>query len=823
MKSKISIILLPFLFLFSGCAYYNTFYNATKFYKDAEKERKKREKTQVVELSAEEEEQLKKTGRSGADEQNRAGQQEMQKYQQAIERASRVLEYFPESRWVDDALILLGKCFYYRRDFKKADRKFDELMQLYPNSDFVPEARLLKARTFIGMENYDIAEQQLTDLADDENVPKRVREQAKYELGGLYLQKQNFVKAAENFRSSSRSADDKLIQAMSLYRLGDCLIRLKQYEEAPEVFRKAIKEAPNEDFNSQAMFKLAQAYSLSGDYDRAIKTFRSLLSKEFEEKRIPRIKLELAENLRQKGDLAEALKWYDEIIELHKRTDASARAYYALAEVEEFIRSDYKKAKENYDLVRSEFSSSLIAPRAQERSNNIRTLLELRNDIARLEGKAVDTDSTSEAGGNGKEDVRDDGPIEMSMDGMWVNYIGRDRPPPITLTDLTESDRLRQEAAKAKELESAALGDSTATDSTKLAAVQVDSTQLAKQAEEEKLKKEKELSGKFLSLAEVLMFSFNLPDSAIKYYQVVVDRHVDSTQTARALYSLSYIYKEVLKDTSLSKLVLQNIVELFPDTQHAEGARKILGLPLNADRVDSAAVLFQQAENEIFEHQNYTLAFAIFDSVQKTFPTSDFAQKAAYAKAWYYETSLFRLEEAVAAYESLVVRYPDSPLINKVKPKLAAVDQVRKQKEAKEKAIADSLAKIEQVEKDKLAAAAKAETTVEDSTSGDLKPPAEGTLNGAGEQSNLTLTKDSTKTNEAAPPQSRQNAPNVVEGDSSTTVTDSLKETSSPAQPPAENGVNSSQDSSSSAQPEKNKALRTPTQNQPGTTNNKIK
>ena len=91
----------------------------------------------------------------------------MQNYQQAIERSSRVLEYYPNSRWVDDALLLLGQCFYYRRDFKKAMRKFDEILQLYPNSNFIPETRLLKARTYIGLEEYDTAEEELRQLTND--------------------------------------------------------------------------------------------------------------------------------------------------------------------------------------------------------------------------------------------------------------------------------------------------------------------------------------------------------------------------------------------------------------------------------------------------------------------------------------------------------------------------------------------------------------------------------------------------------------------------------------------------------------------------------
>ena len=634
----------------------------------------------------------------------------MQNYQQAIERASRVLEYYPDSKWVDDALILLGKCFYYRRDFKKGMRKFDEILQLYPNSEFIPETRLLKAKAYIGLEDFDSAEELLREISSDESIPKKVREEAKYELGGLYYKKANYKLAADNYRSSARSAKDKLIKAMAQYRLGECLVRLKNFDEAPAVLRKAVKDAPNEDFLSQAYFKLGQAYSLDGDYDRAIKTFRTALSKEYDTKRIPRIKLELANNLKLKGELSDAVKWYENIIEEHKRTDASARSYYALGQIEEFISEDYVKAKENYDLVRSEFSSSLIAPVAKERSNNIQTFLDLTKDIARLEGRAVESDSLSKEGNGETQHVRDDGPIDLSADGMWINYSGRDRPPPVSLRELTDADLARQEMMKERVAEMMASGDSTKIDSSMFVQAPLDSAALAKQAEDDARKKEVELSSKYLALAEVMMFAFDKPDSAVKFYQIVVDKHVDSTHVARALYSLAYVYRNFMADSVLADTVLSELVDLFPETNHAAGARKILGIEVAGDKVDSAKILFDQAESTLYDHNDPQQAFKLWDEVVLKYPDSDYAPKAAFAKAWNYENTLFQLDSAVAIYEGIIKKYPDSPYSEKAKPKLVAVENVRKQEEARQKAKADSLAKL---------AAAAADSAAADSVAAD--------------------------------------------------------------------------------------------------------
>ncbi len=692
MKTKIAFIMIVLTGLFSGCAYYNTFYNAKKFYREAEKERKKRERTQVVELTPEEKARQKKAGTYNRNSRNRAGATEMQNYQKSIEKSSKVLEFFPESKYVDDALMLLGECFYYRREYKKALRKFEEILQLYPDSDEIPKARLFMAKTYIGMEQYDAAERRLRDLVGDDRNPKEIREEAGYELGGLYFEKENYEMAAERYSISARRAQNKLFRALSLYRLGVCHMSIKQYDDAVKAFKSAVGKSPNDDFKSQATYKLGEAQSANGNYKAAIKTFSQLMSKDFDEKRIPMIKFQLANNLSLSGDLKGAIKWYNNIIEDHKRTDASARSYFALGEVEEFINGDYTLAKENYDMVRAEFSNSIVAPIAKERGDNIGELLDLRKDIARLEGRAVADDSTDADGdGKGAKAQKDDAPIDLPLDGLWVNYTGRDRPPPKSLTDLTESDLARAELSREKLAMIEAVADSSADSTMTTKPAVLDSAALAKKKKEEEKKKALELGQKHLALAQLLMFSFEKIDSARFYFQKVIDTQQDTSLVASAYYSLGYIYRVYEADTLLSNSTLRDLLDLYPETPQAEGARKILGLPLYADKLDSAQILFEDAENTLVKNNDIEQALALYDEVIVKYPDSPFAEKATFVKGWHYENTLNDKDKAFESYESLVENYPKSNFAQAVQNKVAAVQKIKKQEEARQKAIADSI------------------------------------------------------------------------------------------------------------------------------------
>ena len=688
--------------LFAGCAYYNTFYNAKKFYHEAEKERRKRLRTQVVELSPEEQVQQQQRGITQATS-NRPSATEMQNYQRAVEKASAVLQYYADSKYVDDALMLLGECFYYRREYKKAERKFEELQQNYPESEYIPEARLLMARTQMGLNNYDLAEERFRTLVQEEKLKAKIRDEAAYELAGLYFERENYQQAAENYQTTARSSGDKLIRAMSLYRLGECRIRLEQYDQAPEVFKRAVSTSPNEDFKAQAKFKLGESQSLVGDYQAAINTFSDLLAKDFDAKREPRIKLQLANNLHKNSELEEAVKWYNNILEEHKRTDAAARSNYALGQIEEFINRDYVKAKEYYDLARSEFANSLIVPEAMKRADDIGQLLDLKKDIARLEGREVEADSVSsdaDGSSDSSEPVKDDAPINLSPDGMWVNYADRDRPPPKSLSDMSEADMARA----LNQMETvAASSDSADSVAVTAESAELDSAALARAKEQAELTKKIELGEKRLALAQLLLFTFDKMDSAITLYQQVIEENVDSTLSARALYSLGYIHRSITKDTLLSNSIFRDLIDMHPESEHAEGARRFLGLKQVTSKVDSAEIEFKSAERSYWEHNDLSEALLRYQNVIEKYPKSSYAPKALYARGYFFENELYQPEKAVSIYQQILEQYPGSDYEKLAQSKLTAMDNAIKAEEMRQKALADSIEKAQSAAADSLA------------------------------------------------------------------------------------------------------------------------
>jgi TolA-binding protein len=173
MRKTFIICTLLLLFSFS-CVYYNTFYHAEEKYKKAEKTQQK----------------AKREVATGT---------EVKDYQDAIKKASKVLTFNPKSKWVDDALFLIGKSYYNMGDYPKAERKFQELVSSFPKSNLVEESYYYLGLSRYKQGNKVEATEALISLLDNPKMKKRKSEVC-LELGeikfeeGEYLEAINFYK-----------------------------------------------------------------------------------------------------------------------------------------------------------------------------------------------------------------------------------------------------------------------------------------------------------------------------------------------------------------------------------------------------------------------------------------------------------------------------------------------------------------------------------------------------------------------------------------------------------------------------------------------------
>lgn len=85
-------------------------------------------------------------------------------YKSAVVDLSKILEFYPDSKWVDDALLMMGKCYLRQKQYVKAKVKFSELLKHFPNSDLTNETKISLAQVEIALGRFEVAESIMNEL-----------------------------------------------------------------------------------------------------------------------------------------------------------------------------------------------------------------------------------------------------------------------------------------------------------------------------------------------------------------------------------------------------------------------------------------------------------------------------------------------------------------------------------------------------------------------------------------------------------------------------------------------------------------------------------
>jgi TolA-binding protein len=610
-----------------SCAYYNTFFNAKKSFKAARKESEKRTDEKPT-------------------------SQEVRLYDQAIEKASAVLELYPDSKYIDDAIMMLGQCFYYQANYVKAQRKFQELLQYFPESEFATTARIWLSRTSIELEDYPAAHLSLTSLLESPDLKKKERDQVQLLLGEMEFRQKDFIAAEKEFTSLASIASEEEIRAQSYHKAGLCELELQQYQSAIDNFGMAIKESPNQVFLFDSKLNHAKALKLAGQFDAAKRVCGQLLANESYKQKHEWVMLELADCVYLEGKkeyqasddpnlkidkLEEALEEFRIVTLENKRKEGSAHAFFKMAEIYEKDLSEFANAQEHYQKVKAEFARCELVPEATRKDKNLGDLIKLSNLVKRAQG----------------EQLLEEGSSRVNL-----------TPLELLLLEYGNVAEVRyMQARRARGLD-----DSTAVSD--------------EDAEERELN---ELVRNKLRLAEIYLFQFGQVDSAIFEYNEVITLFPEHPDVVKALYSKAFVYDNEYDNSTTADSLLRAVVERFPDSPQAAEARKKLGLGNRASQADLAKVLFSQAESKLFEEDSVDSAVDDYMRVVREYPETDYAPKALLALGWIQEEVYKNNQKALQLYRNVTEGYPESEYSELVTKRLQTYERaVESEKKARE-------------------------------------------------------------------------------------------------------------------------------------------
>jgi TolA-binding protein len=475
-----------------------------------------------------------------------------------------VLAFYPDSRWVDDSLLLLGKAFYHKGEYEKSVRKFEELEAHFPESDLVEEGRYWRGLALLETGREDEAISALEALISAEDSPWRGA--VLVALGDVASRRGEAEEASGYYRGAIQVSGDKKTKARAYLRLGKEFQALKDFEGALPAFRSAWNLKASPALSYEARMQIGACLEETGDFEGALANYHLLEKDDRWIARLADIWLRIAKCTARWGNTDLALEEYERIPEEHPRTEQAADALYRIGLIHQ--KDDPDRASEYFDRAAKESGSSEGARLAKLKRADLEQLASFRADLS---------DSTKTVS------------AEMLFGLAELFWVRLDQPdsavaayrrvaeafpesnlapralyaiaciPDEGLEKSEESEEVFEELiekypdSEAAEAAERKLGGTPSED-----AFGEDPAQLA-----------------FLA-AERLRLSGGATAAVIARYKEIPERYPESLYAPKSAYTVAWVLENVVEDSARARIEYEQLAERFPDTEFGRIAQEKL-------------------------------------------------------------------------------------------------------------------------------------------------------------------------------------------------------------------------------------------------------
>lgn len=607
--------------------YFNTFFNARENFDEAYEDYE----TRVLSTYSERPDSIYAAPN--------VSQESKDKFNKSIEKASKVIQYHKSSAFMDQAVLLIGKCYFYLGDFLKAERKFSEFVSKLSKSPLIDEALLFLARTQMRLGNYDQALARLDGLIRN-SKDKSIIAGSYQAIGEYYLYKKDYETSIKNYRSCIEYSADNNFKAQMQFLIASVTAKQNPAKGSQE-FKSVLKYNTSFELEYLTRYNHVKYLILSSNFGGVLKLIEDLRVdyKEYPEY-LSDIEYLAAKYYEQKKEYKTAVKKYKEVIINYPKTIASSDASFSIAGYYENIMGDYMNAYRYYRYSNDENIKGHNAQVNNKKITIFKKYFDLRSTIA---GSVISTDYDSTfLRGIKKEQKPGEEKIEEKIKGK-----GEDGGKPGSYVRVMKifSDSLKNDLLK--------------NDSLKNIPVSEDSL---------KMRKQNITRAKF-ELAELFIYDIDKPDSAEKYLDQAYNESDDYDFKSKVMYALADLYRNRGREEKYED-ILRNIVKEYALSPVADECRKLLNLPaVTENNITSEDSIFSYSENK-FVSKEYRDALGGFLEIASGSPGSDYYAKSNYAAGWIYENILERPDSAYMYYTNLVKNAPASELTVVVAEKL---------------------------------------------------------------------------------------------------------------------------------------------------------
>lgn len=625
-------------FLATSCVFFNTYYNAEKYFRQAEKARAEAEAQGDVARNP------------------RIRTQYVTLYDKAVRKASVVLEKYPDSELVDDAMFIAGRALYWQRDYQYAIRSFSDLEHNFPESEYYNDARLWRGRTMMALGQTADARALFSKLVSEGSA---VGDRAGMLQGELVADEGDVRGAILEYRNVLDSFPDSRLAAQLWLRIGDAYVGIggsTLLDSAMAAFDRSLRVASLDSVRYRASLNRGRVQHLQGQPEAALKTYQALLTQGSFRAWEGETRILIGRHYRERLLLVEALDQFERVRDDFPQSAVSAMALYETGLLYLQEHGQRERAQEYF----AEVSVEKPGSQADSLANVVMTT------CAELDGLIEQVwlaDSTAAAILIPASFPLSDS-LALADSAATVDTTATDTTAPAAASTVTQLG----EATLPPMLQGYIVGvDSVGSwrplvpRPESLGSEKTEGTQRRSRRPPRRSTGTFTLEEHLFMIAELYRDRLSLPDSAAVIYEFLVDRFPDSDQRARALYSLAWSHFEQLADPVTARPYLDQLVAEYGATVHANAARRLLELPVVRTAEAQAEEVYGEIEALKMQQPDAPdVWISRLDALTREYPTTVTAARAAYLAAWAIENIVGDSVAAEARYDSVAARFQRS-------------------------------------------------------------------------------------------------------------------------------------------------------------------
>ena len=333
-KKKTFLFLIPIIFIFNSCVYYNTFYNAEVSFLKANK---------IIDESP-------------LILQDEIPPQAKKLLDDVVKNALIVIEKYPDSKYIDDAYFILARATFLKQEYAKSEKYIRLLLENEPNSIFVLEANIWLSYIFLKINNLDECDLVLSSLESLNHTNKSLFliNKIKAELN---IERNNIEMAYESYAKALTFTEDKSTKTSILNKLFLVAEKQKDLDRIIMYLTELEIYAPIE-MKKDVMLDWIRYNRKAGNFNSILTKIDMMLTSSEYQSIYMKLELERAKVYLDKQDFQSAKLFFSDFTQLYQRKNETAEAYYHLGYISLMEDFNLDLAKEYFEKSKKERSSS---------------------------------------------------------------------------------------------------------------------------------------------------------------------------------------------------------------------------------------------------------------------------------------------------------------------------------------------------------------------------------------------------------------------------------------------------------------------------------